>query len=95
MNALVGAVVSLAMCTELNSPQIRFYQRRSRELKEDVLAHILRGGMVYLTYPTTAHVHKYRIDHAKEWVMRLYNPRVCGYPDAKPRDKCKQVGYSA
>ena len=38
---------------------------------------------------------KYRIDHAKEWVMRLYNPRVCGYPEAKPRDKCKQVGYSA
>ena len=37
----------------------------------------------------------YRIDHAKEWVMRLYNPRVCGYPEAKPRDKCKQVGYSA
>ena len=38
---------------------------------------------------------RYRIDHAKEWVMRLYNPRVCGYPEAKPRDKCKQVGYSA
>ena len=27
--------------------------------------------------------------------MRLCNPRVCGYPEAKPRDKCKQVGYSA
>ena len=38
---------------------------------------------------------KYRIDYTKEWVMRLCNPRVCGYPEAKPRDKCKQVGYSA
>ena len=37
----------------------------------------------------------YRIDYTKEWVMRLCNPRVCGYPEAKPRDKCKQVGYSA
>ena len=26
--------------------------------------------------------------------MRLCNPRVCGYPEAKPRDKCKQVGYA-
>ncbi len=38
---------------------------------------------------------KYRIDYTKEWVMRLCNPRVCGYPEAKPRDNCKQVGYSA
>ena len=33
--------------------------------------------------------------NCKEWVMRLCNPRVCGYPEVKPRDKCKQVGYSA
>ena len=38
---------------------------------------------------------KYRIDYTQEWVMRLCNPRVCGYPEAEPRDKCKQVGYSA
>ena len=37
----------------------------------------------------------YRIDYTQEWVMRLCNPRVCNYPKAKPRDKCKQVGYSA
>ena len=36
---------------------------------------------------------EYRIDYTQEWVMRLCNPRVCGYPEAKPRDKCKQVGY--
>ena len=30
-----------------------------------------------------------------ECVMRLYNPRICGYPEAKRGggDKCKQVGY--
>ena len=38
---------------------------------------------------------KYRIDYTQEWVMRLCNPRVCGYPEAKLRDKCKQVGYCA
>ena len=27
--------------------------------------------------------HKYRIDYTQEWVMRLCNPRVCGYPEAK------------
>ena len=26
--------------------------------------------------------------------MRLYNPQVCSYPEAKPRDNCKQVGYN-
>ena len=38
---------------------------------------------------------KYKIDYTQEWVMCLCNPRVCGYPEAKPRDKCKQVGYCA
>ena len=28
--------------------------------------------------------YKYRIDYTKEWVMRLCNPRICGYPKAKP-----------
>ena len=38
---------------------------------------------------------KYRINYTQEWVMCLCNPRVCDYPKVKPRDKCKQVGYSA
>ena len=42
-----------------------------------------------------SHGYKYKIDYTQEWVMRLCNPRVCGYPEAKPRDKCKQVGYCA
>ncbi len=50
---------------------------------------------LYETLHAYTYMYMYRIDHAKEWVMRLYNPRVCGYPEAKPRDKCKQVGYSA
>jgi len=33
----------------------------------------------------------YRIDYTKEWVMRLCNPRVCGYPEVKLRDKRKQA----
>ena len=36
----------------------------------------------------------YRIGYTQEWVMRLCNPRVCSYPQAKPRDKCKQVGIA-
>ena len=45
---------------------------------------------IVVKFPNT-----YRIDYTQEWVMRLCNPRVCGYPEAKPRDKCKQVGYGA
>ena len=42
--------------------------------------------MTYAQYKINRSLHsgvydplsRYRIDHAKEWVMRLYNPRVCG-----------------
>ena len=44
---------------------------------------------------SSGQIQKSQVDYTKEWVMRLCNPRVCGYPEAKPRDKCKQVGYSA
>ena len=43
--------------------------------------HVVQQGTVRYTY---------KIDYTQEWVMRLCNPRVCGYPEAKPRDKCKQ-----
>ena len=45
-------------------------------------------------HSNTSLYNMYRIDYTKEWVMRLCNPRVYGYPEAKPMDKCKQVGYS-
>ena len=56
-----------------------------------VMSLYLAKGIKRLCDQTTT----YRIDYTQEWVMRLCSPRVCGYPEAKPRDKCKQVGYGA
>jgi len=36
----------------------------------------------------------YKIHHSKVQCMRPFNQRVCGYPEVKPRDNRKRVGYT-
>ena len=40
------------------------------------------------------YMYMYKIDYSKKWVMRSYNSRVCGCPEAKPRENRKRGSYA-